>query len=994
MNKGITGQYLLRGRDRARELGRQAVVAALREAATDWDTVLRFTQWERGFTSTKGGSVEEPGTGSRREVLFGEYAAEAARYAASAIRPKRKGRVVSHGLSRHGGSLDAECEARTALFGDADEVGGWEPLKAALEEAGLAAVFQESGGSRPGKPRWHVEMPLARPLTPDESRQDWKAQHYRPELGFILGLLSEVGVLNFQQDGKIGFDPATDRLLQVMEVGCRRVQSAPVPQTVAVHGRALDWNKLLELTGYIAPPQRPRRPALVNSTGPVTTAAPNPNGPDLPLVRAFAHDGLVVRHRSGKSDVLCPFEFEHSSSTPGDTSTVIFHSGELGRFFCSHAHCAGRDRRDVVARLSAGAREVLERARGMLGRVRLRDQLRVQGQRARGSKPVRLGEVEEVIGDVLRTARVGELVVVIVPPGGGKSRASQRRVVFQGHGIYAVPTHRYGDEVERNFMAMQAKFQRRRGVLSARDAKGGFACTRTAAAAEIQRVGGSVPQLVCRRCPDRKQCVAGSPTGAGDIILLTHQLVLQARARRPGEMVIIDECPQLTEEVVLSAGQLAECELLLAGEFLFDTFDASYSLAMRLWVGVLTSAECGDRSLDEAGTAFFSSTAGRKLLDEVLALGRPLQWGTAGAPPVAGMLPHVLNMIQAYARPRTETIRAAESGVPLAEVKRGDSRLQRAADGLRLMRPLRALAEQVRERGESAVRWRGRRLVVRVLTPIAQDLQTNGGVVLDATPDLDELRALRGDLRVVEVAVADAAPVVRRVVYVAQAARKHLLRRGEPEWTSLRRLMEGALDSMKRQGAKRLLVVSFKQVENGLRTAANPCADLLERWKAEGGEIAFAHFGAQRGLNEWREFDGCATLGDPWPTVDQFTERAVELGIDENEFLRSFVARELAQAHGRLRAPSRTRPAIMMHFGTVAPLGWHEGNTEVVTVGAGRPRQPATVGHRELRRLVDALGGVPGAAQVAGCTERSLRRYLAGRGVPDAVLAKLRRAAA
>lgn len=72
-------------------------------------------------------------------------------------------------------------------------------------------------------------------------------------------------------------------------------------------------------------------------------------------VRAWftAHGAFRRTLGAGKHAVVCPWTHEHSSETgPLDTSTVVWEAepGLWPSFHCSHAHCAGRSIREVMAR--------------------------------------------------------------------------------------------------------------------------------------------------------------------------------------------------------------------------------------------------------------------------------------------------------------------------------------------------------------------------------------------------------------------------------------------------------------------------------------------------------------------------------------------------------------------------------------------------------------------------------------------------------------------
>ena len=73
----------------------------------------------------------------------------------------------------------------------------------------------------------------------------------------------------------------------------------------------------------------------------------------LAVQRWFAAHGAHKRHLGGgKHAVRCPWVNEHSNEdTPMDTSTVVWEAspGAWPSFHCSHAHCAGRTVREVMA---------------------------------------------------------------------------------------------------------------------------------------------------------------------------------------------------------------------------------------------------------------------------------------------------------------------------------------------------------------------------------------------------------------------------------------------------------------------------------------------------------------------------------------------------------------------------------------------------------------------------------------------------------------------
>jgi KaiC/GvpD/RAD55 family RecA-like ATPase len=80
-------------------------------------------------------------------------------------------------------------------------------------------------------------------------------------------------------------------------------------------------------------------------------------GPSLdiedPVADFLEAEGLVLETDArGALLIECPWQDEHSSGTPGDTSTVWFRAGtnghSTGHFKCLHAHCEGRTRREYL----------------------------------------------------------------------------------------------------------------------------------------------------------------------------------------------------------------------------------------------------------------------------------------------------------------------------------------------------------------------------------------------------------------------------------------------------------------------------------------------------------------------------------------------------------------------------------------------------------------------------------------------------------------------
>jgi predicted P-loop ATPase len=90
-----------------------------------------------------------------------------------------------------------------------------------------------------------------------------------------------------------------------------------------------------------------------------------------PLGRAFADAGMLGRSLDGgKRAVVCPWQKEHTTGTPFDSSTVLFPASApngIGGFLCSHSHCAERKAADALRELRRRAAGELADRSWMLG---------------------------------------------------------------------------------------------------------------------------------------------------------------------------------------------------------------------------------------------------------------------------------------------------------------------------------------------------------------------------------------------------------------------------------------------------------------------------------------------------------------------------------------------------------------------------------------------------------------------------------------------------
>ena len=121
----------------------------------------------------------------------------------------------------------------------------------------------------------------------------------------------------------------------------QRLSSIDPPATVEISSD--EWNRVRKIYRPAETPavERDDRKYKPSGRGDYTT---------LDIVAWFEARGLYVGHIYGnRHEVICPWEHEHSDSTPRDT--IIFEAqgkGDWAGFFCHHEHCKGRRILDVL----------------------------------------------------------------------------------------------------------------------------------------------------------------------------------------------------------------------------------------------------------------------------------------------------------------------------------------------------------------------------------------------------------------------------------------------------------------------------------------------------------------------------------------------------------------------------------------------------------------------------------------------------------------------
>lgn len=285
-------------------------------------------------------------------------------------------------------------------------------------------------------------------------------------------------------------------------------------------------------------------------------------------------------------------------------------------------------------------------------------------------------------------------------------------------------------------------------------------------------------------------------------------------------------------------------------------------------------------------------------------------------------------------------------------------------------------------------------------------------VVLDADPDVAALSAAAGyplASRVTRVWARDGAPVERTHLQWSQGSRRALFEGGALRLDRFAGALRAALAwAAEAPDARTLGVLTLAPFRAALDVALRPGDEAAERearrrgltarqvteardvlrpvLAAWPGEILPGHYGALRGLDAWKDVDALVTLADPWPHLGEVRNDVAYLGGEGSEARAEWLARaELEQAHGRLRAPHRERPARALHVGRLVPggPGWETALQRAFATG--RPKNDAAASADELRTWIarEHRGSIRAAAKGLGISHTAVRRYLTeGRSIP------------
>ena len=542
----------------------------------------------------------------------------------------------------------------------------------------------------------------------------------------------------------------------------------------------------------------------------------------------------------------------------------------------------------------------------------------------------------------------------------------------------------------------------------------------------LAEAGQSVRQALCegggRRCQFWNECRAregrqGPPDAS--VVVGPHALLPQLeQAAGADGLLVIDEPPSLIETTDLP---LTDLELALDS---MSMLDATYASTLEPAVLALGSWAARVADADETTALTDAARAGLALVDHACVAQIQRR---AGFPSDGEGLEALLSRIETMPHAHTRLVPVQ---LPhLLSVRRSPRRARRVATVSRVCGTVQEVLRKgvkVSARISTGRRGSGARVlkVSRVRPELRSALGRSGPtVVLDANADL-HVPAVTVSLGrqppFHSFAGPDGAPIQRVHLCTAAVNRARWRRAGR---LLLGRGLLEALAAVLRwaseePAARTLGIITFLPLKLAMAAAIHPDAAIddaaalragistvalveardalrpvLAAWP---GEINLGHYGGVRGMDSMRDVDCLATLGDPWPNLDEVRHDVTFFGFPQTweQRAEALCRAELEQAHGRLRAIHRQRPGRAMHVGRVLPggSGWETGRVEQQTLAPFRKRNVAAMDLDELRQHVERLGGVRAAARAIGCSHPTVLCYLRGRAVPAVAADALRSA--
>lgn len=608
-----------------------------------------------------------------------------------------------------------------------------------------------------------------------------------------------------------------------------------------------------------------------------------------------------------------------------------------------------------------------------------------------------LGDVPIRIGNVIDDSAHGrhKVTLVRVTPGAGKTAAAAARArTSTSKTALAFALNDLAKDHFNQIRNGRADVQRRFGIASALNGSGKPICRQPERVGAVQTAGLSGAALVCKTCPHQDSCsieggMEGERIGA-QLMVTNHELLSQATGfvGKRG-LLIVDESPRAFDHIVLTRAALVA--LKKAAAIYELSFLAAALRPMLMWLEELFAVRklLPEQPFADCARAATSQTRIRA------------DWSV-----VAGSAAAALNLLDGDVRgldPLTLFARVMDqhSSPPLrpevlSQIRRGD---MKTAEKVRASWPVLHAVHHGLCGPRGRIEWdppHGTATTVLRVTlpnPMFASVLTSGGpvVILDATGDQQVLEYMSTEpVHVVDIAVADGAPIERVVRHWANGSRTRALPGGKVSVDVVSPVVKEALGRAATSGARTVLLVSYKPVVDALRAARDEDEgheeELAAALSASALHVVLAHYGAVRGKNvfegsRWEDLDAVVTLGDPWPDVTLARAEAEFMKLDDvaaGSRAYSLAAIELVQVFGRLRAPRRTRPGLLLHYGRVLPSDWHCGNATVEIRPEGRPPLQSSMALADLTMLIHSFGGNRALSKASGVPETTIRHAASG----------------
>jgi hypothetical protein len=622
-------------------------------------------------------------------------------------------------------------------------------------------------------------------------------------------------------------------------------------------------------------------------------------------------------------DIVCPVGHEDDY----DGKTYLYPSGHVS---CMAGKCQGKPMAWFISHLDDEAQREAQSQSATALKV-------VLAQNTIPEKTV--AEAHTDIAKALNDTRPveGHATVVQVSTGAGKTHAAIEYLdvyaaPFEGErvglsAVMAVPTNALLREVD---VRLGVEHRVRTGVLAVLNDDGSPACKKHTAAKALQSSGGNVHRLLCSHCEYRDACPARerATDGDGSLTLTNHALMASTAAelldagRHP--LLVWDESPQWVQ-----TGHVLREDL----DWLLGEFDReAIPIAPAGWLDAL------------ANVTLFSPRY-RAAVRPVLELFRWSKSKPPGVLTARGLLAEWVRlplhqMLLARALEASDLEPSGDAWADFTSAYIHAYRLNRVEMGFdtmrsdtqrRVLRAERLLADLGVMAGEDAVLVLDQHAIsMASLTAAGALYRKAGGVVLDATANLAELRALRPDLSLVTCKVKDYGGSERYLVDTAGLDRKSVKHRTGRMADAIKHAKASTRRWGRANGCPTPKVALF--------TYKSEFSDVKVAWP----EAEVAWFGNTRGYDRFYQegFDVFVTVGDPIANLGALalqwrvlTGQLPDADPDAwHRYVTSSAEAELAQAHGRARDPQRKLGQggrLHLHYGRRVPSGWDLESTQI-----------------------------------------------------------------